>query len=103
MTLAFQILMVVLAVGLIVSTFWDSLLGWIKKVRAVRPVVVDNNWIDDIAEDTVAQKTELMMIVASWDNLRTRCDEAGLDEAVEELTLIWPLLVNRGVDNVEIS
>ncbi len=102
----FQIIMVVLAVGLIGSTFWGSLLNWLRSMQAVKiPVVDEPNWIDDIAEDTVSNKTELLMIVASWDNLKQLCESAGLDQAVEELTMIWPLLVEvEGEDkNVQIN
>lgn len=97
----FQIVMTVIAGGLIISSFWDNVVAMLRSVKPNKPSTPD--WIDDIAEDTVSQKTELMMIVAAWDNLRYRCDEAGLDQAVEELTLIWPLLVDGGADNVEIS
>ncbi len=99
----FQIVITLLAVGLIVSTFWGSLVAWVKNMQAVKTPVVEPNWIDDIARDAVSKKTELMMIVASWDNLRQRCEAAGLDQAVEELTMIWPLLVEGGDDNVEIN
>jgi len=97
----FQIVMTVIAAGLIASTFWENIAAMFRSMKPKTPSTPD--WIDDIAQDTVSQKTELMMIVAAWDNLRYRCDEAGLDQAVEELTLIWPLLVEGGADNVEIS
>jgi len=102
----FQIIMLLIAAGLILSTFWGSLVQWIKNMQAVEiPVVVEPNWIDNIAVDIVKKKTELMMIVVSWENLKDRCEDAGLDQAVEELNLIWPLLVDAdgGGDNVKIN
>lgn len=97
----FQIVMCVLAAGLVVSTFWENLVSMFNSMKQPKkPNTPD--WMDDIANDVVAQKTELMMIVAAWDNLRMRCEDAGLDQAVEELTMIWPLLVDGGSDNVEI-
>ena len=102
----FQIVITLLAVGLIVSTFWGSLVAWVKNMQAVKiPVVVEPNWIDNVAVDIVKKKTDLMMIVVSWENLKERCDNAGLDQAVEELNLMWPLLIEAdgGSDNVKIN
>ena len=102
----FQVIMLLMASGLILSTFWGNLVALVKGMQAVNiPVVVEPNWIDSVAVDIVKKKTDLMMIVISWENLKERCDNAGLDQAVEELNLIWPLLVEAdgGSDNVKIN
>ena len=92
----FQIILVLLAAALVVSIFWPNLVSALNNMKQKK------DWVDDIAEDVVSQKSELMLIVSAWDNLRERCEDAGLDQAVEELVMIWPLLVDGGNDNVEI-
>ena len=87
---------------MIVSTFWEQIKSVVSRLKAERKQP-EPNWIDDIADDVVRRKSQLMEIVANWDNLRELCDEAGLDAAVEELNHIWPLLIDGGVENVEIS
>ena len=95
----FQIVLVVMAALLAVSTMWDKIVPMLQNLA---PKQRNDDWVDDVANDVVKRKTELMMIVACWDNLRDLCDEAGLDQASEELTHIWPLLVDGGDNNVEI-
>ena len=102
----FQIIMLVIAAGLILSTFWDDLQSLVKNMKP-KPKPnpsPDQSWIDDIADHVVREKTNLMMIVACWENLRDKCEDAGLDQAVEELTHIWPLLVDaEGGNDVKIN
>ena len=98
----FQIVLVVLAVMLVASAYWQNIVALFQGLSS-KPEPKDPDWLEDVVQDVVRRKTDLMMIVACWDNLRELCDEAGLDQASEELTHIWPLLVDGGNNNVEIS
>jgi hypothetical protein len=93
----FQIVMLVLAAGLIVSTFWGNIAAWLKSIQAPKTP----KWIDDIAVDVVRKnhKTDLLEIVACWENLRVMLKKAGMDQAVTELDDIWPLMLEGQKDD----
>jgi hypothetical protein len=81
---SFQIIMLVLAGGLVVSVFWD-------RIKAFIPVP---KWpINNPPKKDDHSDSELVTIVNCWENLKGMCVDANLMVASEELQKIFPLLI----------
>lgn len=88
----FQIAMLVVAAGLLVSVVWEPVVGFFKSMKPSKP-----SWVEDIAVDVVKRnkKTDLLEIVACWEQLRNMCEKSGMKRAADELDNIWPLLLEE--------
>jgi len=93
----FQIIMLVLAGGLVVSVFWS-------RIKAFVPV--PKLPINNPLRHHDHSGSELVIIVNCWEYLKGMCDDANLKVASAELQKIFPLLIitekkkeDKGVDN----
>ena len=80
----FQIIMLVLAGGLVVSVFWS-------RIKAFVPV--PKLPINNPLKKNDHSCSELVTIVNCWESLKGMCDDADLRIASAELQKIFPLLI----------
>ena len=88
----FQIAMLVVAAGRVVSVVWEPIAGFLKSMKPSKP-----SWVEDIAVDVVKRnkKTDLLEMVACGEQLRNMCEKSGMKQAADELDNIWPLLLEE--------
>ena len=81
----FQMIILALAGGLVVSVFWDKIKAFmpIPKLPVRGPSKNHNH----------STGSELVTIVNCWENLKGMCDDAKLNVASAELQKIFPLLI----------
>jgi hypothetical protein len=87
-----RIVAVVLAGTLLLSTvdygpIWLKVKSWFK--RSPKPDV-----------EITTEETSFLEIVESWHTLRKQCDVYGLNEAVEKIDEVFPLLNSEDGDDV---
>ena len=73
----YQIIMLVIAGGLVISVFWD-------RIKALVPVPTKKH---------EHSGSKLVTIVNCWENLKSMCDDANLIVASAEIQKIFPLLI----------
>ena len=83
----FQIVMLILAAGLVVSVFWDKIKTVISQIE-----------IPKKPNETVTIKPQpapstLVEVVAAWEHLKKGCEKHNLNKAVVALKAIFPLFV----------
>lgn len=92
----FQIVILLLAGGFALSSFWPSIKTMLDKANAkpeVKPEVTPESIVDHPDCD------ELVCIVKCWEELKESCEAKGLTSATKELEKIFPLFVVKGEKN----
>lgn len=88
-----RVVAVALAGALLLSTVnygpvWSKVKSWFK--RSPKP--------DDV--EVISEETSFLEIVESWHTLRHQCDTYGLNEAVEKIDEVFPLLNSEDSEDV---
>lgn len=97
----FQIVILLLAGGFALSSFWPSVKAIIDKLNEpktevkpeVKPAITPENIVEHPDCD------ELVCIVKCWEELKESCEAKGLTSATKELEKIFPLFVVKGDKN----
>jgi len=79
----FRIAAVIIASMLLLSNFnYKPVIDWFKNWMKKKPKVIVNN----------KQTVEFLDVVSSWHTLKNQCVELDLEEAVQKLDEVFPLL-----------
>jgi hypothetical protein len=96
MILLFQIVMILIACGLIVNVFWGNIASLWKSKKTVKSV-------QSIHDNHRHHCNNLADIVNCWSHLKDCCETQGLKEAATELEKIFPLLIVKTEVKSEVS
>ena len=85
---------VILAGALLLSTvdygsIWSKVKSWLKRTPK-----------EDDDVEVISEETSFLEIVESWHTLRHQCDIYGLNEAVEKIDEVFPLLNSEDSEDV---
>lgn len=88
----FQLLMLLLASGLVINVFWGNISSALGKLVTTKEKVIVQ---PEVNPQPVAHTDceELVDVISSWSHLKECCEAQGLKQAVIELEKIFPLFV----------
>ena len=88
--------LIILGIGAVIiltSVDFTSLFNSVKNSIPEAPKPTPSPTPKPSAPVVVEEKDDLVKIVKKWDDLKDTCEELGLNEAVEKLNEIFPMLI----------
>jgi len=88
--------LIILGIGVVIvltsvdiTSLFNSIKNSIPEVPKPAPVPTPKPSVPVVVEE----KDDLVEVVKKWDDLKDTCEELGLNEAVEKLNEIFPMLI----------
>ena len=88
--------LIILGIGVVIvltsvdfTSLFNSIKNSIPEVPKPAPVPTPRPSVPVVVEE----KDDLVEVVKKWDDLKDTCEELGLNEAVEKLNEIFPMLI----------